>query len=347
MYQSLMLSEAHVLDEEAVPEQDLVVHRRDELDRLLQALSPAETGPSDLCYLLGPTGTGKTMLAKLVLDRLENDETMPTVDTAYVNCWNHHERTDILFQVVDAMRDAPIHRRSTGRSELLDYLHDEPGHPEYVILDEADQLSDKRILYDLHETSNLNVVLVANNEDALFAEIDDRLRSRLAVGRRIECGSYSAQQLSAILQKRTEFVLGSPGRRYSRQQLDAIAANADGDARVAIRALRVAIEAGASKRLADEEIERALPEARDQLRQKSRDQLRDHQLKVLEVVEDQDGPLTSTEIAKRYRERVGDEDARTKRTVRTYLTKLEQYNHIEKIEVKGRPKYVPAAVETE
>ena len=65
-----MRTVAEILDEERVPDRELVVHRRDELDRLLTRFDPAR-GTARLGYLLGPTGTGKTMLARLALDRLE------------------------------------------------------------------------------------------------------------------------------------------------------------------------------------------------------------------------------------------------------------------------------------
>ena len=119
-----MISKAEILDEERIPREDLVVHRRGELDRLLTRLRPSETGPADLVYLVGPTGTGKTMLAKLTFRLLGRDESMPTHNWSYVSCWEHDDRMDILYQVVSELRDAAIHRNSTARTQLYDILDD-------------------------------------------------------------------------------------------------------------------------------------------------------------------------------------------------------------------------------
>ncbi|WP_135302622.1 Cdc6/Cdc18 family protein [Haloarcula amylovorans] len=338
-----MISEEQVLDEEAVPTRDLVVHRRDELDRLLEALRPTGTGPADLCYLLGPTGTGKTMVAKLAADLFANAEGMPAADFAHINCWHHYERKDILYQAVEQLRDVPIHHNATGRSQLIAHLGEPVDRPQFVVLDEADQLDDKRVLYDLRESS-VNVVLVANNEEDLFRNIDERLQSRLSVGPRIECLAYTAQQLTGILEKRAEWVLGSPGRNYETQHLEFIGTNADGDARVAIRTLATAIDEWRSSdasAITRSHIETALPAAREELRQKSIDQLNDHQRAVYDVVVEH-GPITTNNCHVCYGDRV--EDPRTQRTVRTYLTKLEQYNLIESEGPGNCPKFVGKSI---
>jgi len=141
-----MLANPEVLDEEAVPERELVVHRRDELDRFLETLRPVGTGPADLVYLLGPTGTGKTMLARLALSILANDDATPTEATIYQNCWQHYERVDVLYQILDTVQDTLPQLRAISRNRLLSDLDDLDG-PLYIVLDEADQLTDLEVLY--------------------------------------------------------------------------------------------------------------------------------------------------------------------------------------------------------
>jgi len=335
-----MLSSRHVLDEERVPDEDLVVHRRDELDRLMAALRPGDTWPTDLMFLIGPTGTGKTMLSKLAFDLLEQDGEMPEFESAYVNCWRHDERRDILLQTVDQLCRAPVHENATGRSELISHLEGDPGHPQYLVLDEVDQLHDKDVLYDLHSVP-VNLILVANREEDLFAGMADRLKSRLSVGRRIECGAYADREVAAILSKRAEYVLGRSGSRWDERDMMHIAEHCDGDARVGVRTLRIAIEEDGE--VPDDVVERILPQARDRLRQKSRDQLTDHQEAVLCVVEEF-GPITTNGVMDQYRDRV--DDARTKRTVQTYLSKLEQYNHVERAGPDNKPEWSAVEYET-
>ncbi|WP_167837299.1 Cdc6/Cdc18 family protein [Halosimplex halophilum] len=334
------MSRHRVLDEEAVPERDLVVHRRAELDRLMETVRPTGTGPADLTYLIGPTGTGKTMLSKLAFELLEDDAAMPPHDWVYLNCWSHTERTAILYEIVDDLREAPIHK-NTSQSDLIRHLEEDADRPQFAILDEVDQLHDKAILYDLHAAPNLNLILIGNREDDLFAGMSDRVQSRLTVGTRIECERYSAQQLAAILHKRAEYVLGPPGAHYTERQLDTIATNAEGDARVAIRTLRVAIE-HSDRGLEDAAIEESVPRAKDQLLKKSREQLPAHQLEVLEIVEGH-GPIETPAIYSHYQDRV--DDPRTERMVRTYCSKLEQYNHIRSEGPDNNPSWVATTSE--
>lgn len=67
-----MFANRRVFDEDVVPEHERVVHRQVELERLEQSLRPADDGTvtTDVTYVLGPTGTGKTMSTSLVLQRL-------------------------------------------------------------------------------------------------------------------------------------------------------------------------------------------------------------------------------------------------------------------------------------
>jgi Cdc6-like AAA superfamily ATPase len=67
----------------------------------------------------------------------------------------------------------------------------------------------------------------------------------------------------------------------------------------------------------------AAEDARAQIKQKSLDSLTPHQRVVYDIVRDH-GPIGPSEIHEQYAEEV--DDPRTKRTVRTYLSKMEQYN---------------------
>jgi len=62
------------------------------------------------------------------------------------------------------------------------------------------------------------------------------------------------------------------------------------------------------------------------LTQKSLDLLTPYQRVVYDIVREH-GPVGPSEIHERYSEEV--DDPRTKRTIRTYLSKMEQYNLLE------------------
>lgn len=309
-----------ILDEDAVPEHELVVHRQDKLARFSKSLQRTSSG--DLTYLLGPPGTGKTMCVKLQVD---NHGGINGPEPVYINCWQTYERNDILYTVADGVVDAPIHRSSTPRGEVMDHLTREPDSQRFVILDEADQIHDMAIIYDLVETPDLHLVLIANDEDDLFEGIDDRIRSRMSIGRRIDFEAYSARQLSAILAKRAEYGLQDPVVVDDRQ-LDTIAEHADGDARVAIRALREAVTLATNRnhdRITDADIEDGVPQAKEALRQKSIDQLNTHQRAVYDVLV-AEGPITPGDLYEVYCDQV--ENPRSDRQVRTYTSKLVHYN---------------------
>jgi len=329
-----MIRDEQVLDEDTVPEEELVVHRQEEYRRLYQSLREDSTG--DLTYLLGPTGTGKTMCAQIAADRRTG---INGPKTSHIDCWGNYERLDVLCRAVADLRDNVVaHRQSTPRAQLLDYLREPADGTRVVILDEADQLHDRAVIYDLIESPALHVVLIANNEDDLFDGIDDRLRSRLAVGTRIMFPEYSATELSAILSKRAEHAFHY-GHAVTDRQLDHFAEAADGDARVAIRCLREAAEMARNQnceRISDEHVEKSIPLAKRRLRQKSRDKMNQHQNAVLDVV-DEHGPLRSTAIAEHYQDLV--DEPRGDRRVRTYLSKLVHYNHLRKTGPDHAPAY--------
>ena len=318
-----MLHDPDILNEETVPEHELVLHRQDTLRRLSRSLSRDSGG--DLTYLLGPPGTGKTMCARLQVDK-RGGTTGPR--SSYVNCWQSYERNDILYQVVDDLVDGvPVHRSSTPRGEVIEHLTREPDEQRFVILDEADQLHDKAILYDLIEAPSLHLVLVANAEDDLFEGINDRLQSRLSVARRIDFEAYSARELSEILAKRGEYAFQNAAV-VSDRQLDTIAEHADGDARKAIRSLREAADMAVERghdRIKDADVEAAIPKAKAALRQKSLNQLNDHQQTVYDIITDE-GPISPSDLYDIYCKQVP--DPRSQRRVRTYTSKLAHYNLI-------------------
>jgi len=76
----------------------------------------------------------------------------------------------------------------------------------------------------------------------------------------------------------------------------------------------------------------AAEDARAQIKQRSLDSLTPHQRVVYEVVREH-GPVGPSEIHERYTEEA--DDPRTKRTVRTYLSKMAQYNLLEAEERVG------------
>ena len=320
-----MIRDARVLRAGFVPRE--VEHRDAEVNHLSSVLEPITNGePADTAIVTGPSGVGKTCVSKFVTERLR--EEVLDVEATYVNCWRNYSRFRTLYQILDDIgATIDIHRQSTPHDELIDRLQQYDGPRTVVILDEVDQLEDPGLIYDLHSMEQFAVICIANKEEELFSRVDDRLVSRLRSSEHVRMDKYHNEQLYDILSARTKW--GLENGVITDKQLYQIADAAAGDARLAIGMLRSAASTADRENreeITDEVLLDAAEDARAQIKQKSLDSLTPHQRVVYDIVRDH-GPLGPSEIHDRYTEAV--DDPRTKRTVRTYLSKMAQYNLLE------------------
>jgi len=325
-----MIRDGRVLREEHVPIE--VPHRNAEKNDLSRSFQPIERGDpgENATFLFGPSGTGKTCLSQVILRQLK--EEIPEVKTQYINCWSDYTRFRALYEVLDGFSSTvDIHRRSTPMDELLHRVNEYDGPPYVVVLDEVDQLEDKEVLYDLYMVPNISIVLIANKEEELFAQLEDRLTSRLHGGRRIYLERYHIDQLVDILEGRVQYAL--EGTPISNDQLEKIADAAAGDARRGLAILRNAAHEATHRGLSEitgEVVEDALPVALEDLQRKTVEMLQEHQQILFEIIEEA-GDISPNELYQQYENRVN--NPRTDRTVRNYLKKMQHYNLIE---AKGR-----------
>jgi len=320
-----MIRDARVLRAGFVPRE--VEHRDAEVNHLSSVLEPITNGePADTAIVTGPSGAGKTCISQFVTERLR--EEILDVETTYVNCWRNYTRFRTLYQILDDIgATIDIHRQSTPHDELVDRLQQHDGPRTVVILDEVDQLEDPSLIYDLHSLPQFAIICIANKEEDLFGRVDDRLVSRLRSSEHVRMDKYRDKQIYDILSARSKW--GLDENVITDDQLYQIADAAAGDARLAIGILRTAASTADREnhdRITDEILYDAAEDARAQIRQKSLDSLTPHQRAVYDIVRDH-GPVRPSEIHDRYTEEV--DDPRTKRTVRTYLSKMEQYNLLE------------------
>jgi len=320
-----MITNARVLQPEFIPGE--VKHRDAEVSHLSDTLRPIATneGHPTPSFLTGPSGAGKTCIARHTVTQLR--ENVVELNHQYVNCWEKYSRFKTLYAVLDGINETlDIHRQSTPRDELLDRLRDYAGPHYVVILDEVDQLQDKDVLYDLHRTPNLTLILIANREEDVFSFLDERLHSRLQSCVRIKFGQYNLSELVAILRDRAQWglepgVIGGDG-------LEKIANHAAGDARVAIGILRNATQFAVQNdhdEITSDVIRNAVPEAIAEVRQQTTDRLTDHQQIIYEIIVKSSG-IGGGGLYERYCEQVS--EPKTRRTMRNYVTKLEQYELI-------------------
>ncbi|MFP9190817.1 Cdc6/Cdc18 family protein [Natronosalvus vescus] len=327
-----MIVDARVLQEDFVPSE--VVHRHDEVNYLSETLEPllSDDRP-ETSFLFGPTGVGKTCIARYTLTQLQAER--PGIRVAYLNCWQAHTRYRVLYGILAALERTHDIHHSTPKTELFDRLARADRKPIIAILDEVDQLEETGALYDLHRLGHVSLVLIANREDELFAGFDDRVRSRLRAGTRVQFDRYSTAELVAILRERA--TQGLEPESIDERQLRRIADAAAGDARVGIGMLRAAARTAEQRGLAsisDEVLEEAIPDTRAAIRRKTIDGLIEHQRVLYDII-DEAGEIEPQALYATYEDRV--EDPKTHRTLRNYLTKMVHYDLIEAVgEKRGR-----------
>jgi len=318
-----MITDARVLQPEFVPND--VKHRSNEVSHLSDTLRPIINGNrAETPFLYGPSGAGKTCVARYTIDRLR--ENVVALDHQYINCWEDHTRFKTLYRLLEGIdRAYDIHRQSTPRDEMLARLRDHD-EPYVVILDEADQLEEKSLLYQLYRIPNLTMVLIANRQEDVFSELGSRLNSRLEACARIKFGRYSINQLVTILEDRVRWGV-DPGA-IDTEQLELIADHAAGDARAAIGIFRHAakvVQREGHDRITASVINDVVSEAKSEIRQKTTEKLTEHQQALYDIITNT-GEITPGNLYDRYCAAVS--DPKTKRTVRNHLSKLREYNLI-------------------
>lgn len=326
-----MITDARPLQPEFVPGD--VRHRDGEINALTSTLQPIlNDNHAEPAILHGPSGTGKTCIARYAVDQLRKE--VVNLTTQYVNCWEDYTRFKTLYRVLDGLNHShDVHRQSTPRDELLDRLRDAITDPYVVILDEVDQLEEKKVLYDLHRTPGISFILIANNEQELFTQLEERVASRIRTAMRIHFDRYGTDELIAILEDRVRWGLHEDA--VTDDQLLWIANASGGDARVAIGTLRAAVEMADARdhtELTDDVLREAAPEAKAEIRQKSLEKLTDDQRALYDIICDRDG-IRPDALYDAYCEEM--DEPKTRRTIRNYLKKMRRYNLVE---TEGRGK---------
>lgn len=316
-----LIKRATILDKSAVPEREVVLHRRGQIEDVLQVLRAGLITSGSNAYLIGPPGTGKTTVSKLSVRRLREDE---HVDVAFVEGHQHHTQHQILTEV--AKQIAGVVRNNLSSSDLTDALEEDTEVPRVVVIDEADQVDDKSVFGTLSELPNLSLIFVANGEQDLFRGVEGRLYSRISTGRTIAFEGYSVRELAEILGKRAEY--GLRDGCVDKQTLERIAQFSGGDARIAIETLATAAamaENSQSRRIKNSHVDDAIPKARETLWDELLSKLNDHQLAALHVIE-QAGEISMGKLHPRYADRA--DDSVGEERLRQYLAKMEHYRAI-------------------
>jgi len=298
-------------------------HSRDaELDAMATALEPLlDDEPAPGLFLAGPSGTGKTSSSRYLIGKLQTH--VADLQATTVNCWSNHSRYRVLARIVETIEGVPARTHDHATASLRDALG-AIDTPTVVVLDEADQLEEPEVIYDLYEEPSIAVVLTANSRPGVLVGLDERIQSRLRTFLDVDFDPYTAAQLEPILEQRAAH--GLQPDVIESDLLGDIARAANGNARDAIAALdgaaQRAVEDGADRITADH-VTAAIASASQDVRRETLERLNDHQRAIYDLLAES-GPLGPSAIYERYRERM--DDPRTRRTVRKYVRKLVQYD---------------------
>lgn len=249
-----IFAERDVLRHDYIP--DNLPHRSEHIQRLAAILAPAlHQSKISNVFVYGKTGSGKTIVTKFVLDKLEKkaSELGAPVRIAYVNCRLAGTNYRVLAEICRAIGvDVPFTGIAVG--ELLDRFSSGINADRtslLVALDEIDALikhsADDALLYELTRINeNLNsswISLVGISNDLHFKEfLDPRVLSSLSE-EEVVFRPYLADELFDILSERAKLAFVDVSLEQNSLHLcAALAAGEHGDARRALDLLRVAGE---------------------------------------------------------------------------------------------------------
>ncbi|MXR20325.1 Cdc6/Cdc18 family protein [Halobacterium bonnevillei] len=319
-----MITDARALQPDFVPTE--LHHREGEIDALTTTLRPIADGfKGDDAFIFGPSGAGKTTIARYVVDLLQQENLDTT--TGYVNAMSNSTRADALYALVrDAGLAYDLRKEGSHASRFLSRIKDVDGQF-IAIVDEVHVLEDYDTLQSLWELPNVTLLMVCLDEEELFAEFDQQLQSRFGSARKVRLDRYGTDEMTSILRGRVKAGL-RPGT-IDEATLAYIADLAAGDARAGIALLRSAVD----RALVDErdEITQALV---DETEADARADMEAHRVRELdtdkrllyELVQEA-GELGAGTLHARYEDRAQDPVARSTR--RKYLGRLSEYGLID------------------
>jgi len=318
-----MITNAEVFRPEYTP-RDLH-HREGQLNHLSSVLDPMRVGrPADVC-IVGPSGAGKTTIAKYTLSQLERE--VLNLHWAYVNCMADNTPAAVLFEIVREIGlGADIKREGTASSEAVRRLRECDEHI-IVFLDEVGSLEEQPLLA-LWNVPNVSLVCITIDENEWFTALSTKAKSRIQSAETVRMDKYSHSELVDILDGRAAH--GLVTSRLADGVIDYIADLAAGDARHAIALLRQAalhVERHECQQLTRPVVDAVADDAASEIRDRDIRSLGSHQRLLLWLIRDAD-EIDGATLHARYEDRAQSPKARSTR--QRYLRSLIRSDLIER-----------------
>jgi len=326
-----MITDPRVFDDQHLPRR--LPHRNGELQSLARALDHDHPTSSRDVLIAGPSGVGKSALARHYLRRAaERDRLQWT----RVQCLGETAGT-ILRETLAGLTGKRV-ASNTLVLEVREQLQKLDGH-NVVVLDEADDLPQTDALEELGGISGISVVVVCHDRERWLAQLDPGQQTRFEAV--IEPDRYSVSELTDILEPRAR--RGLEPNSITEEQLQELADGSAGVARRGIQALRAAAELATDRghaQIQGEDVTDSFDRARAWIRERNLESLSYHHHVLYELVREA-GQIRMRELNERYEER---EEALYKgqavtpisrRWRRNKLAKLEEYDLVDVGDVPG------------
>jgi len=317
-----MITDARALRPEQLP-RDLH-HRDGQIDHLSSVLDPTGSTRSEDVCIYGPSGAGKTTIAKYTLGLLERE--VLDVRWGYVNCMAESSPAAALHELLrDAGLGADLRREGTHKADALNRLRE---HDDQVIciIDEVDVLDDPSLLLSLYQIPHVAQIPITTKQDEWLAGLDSRVETRFRRAESLHLEKYSHRELVDILDARV--VHGLISARVADNAVEHIADLAAGNARSGVALLRRAakhVEKNDLNELTTEVVDAIVADAEADLRERRIRSLGTHKRLLYEIVREA-GEIDSGTLHARYEDRSLSPKARSTR--RKYLKSLRRYNLI-------------------